>query len=93
MDLYPYPTDEHASLILSNEHILSDPLLGRYAVRAPTSHPVLESFRIRTFRQLLSSLRPTPVDEQLEALGELMFFTHQSYSDCGLGSPGTDRCE
>jgi L-arabinokinase len=41
----------------------------------------------------LSSLRPTPVDEQLEALGELMFFTHQSYSDCGLGSPGTDRCE
>ncbi|OAY82449.1 L-arabinokinase [Ananas comosus] len=30
-------------------------------------------------------------DEQLHALGELMYQCHYSYNDCGLGSDGTDR--
>jgi galactokinase len=29
--------------------------------------------------------------EQALALGELMFESHESYSACGLGSPGTDE--
>ena len=77
-----------------------------YAVRMPTSHPILENFRLKAFRQLLlkgrgsnasvadaaSSFRTMEGDEeQLSTLGELMFFSHQSYSACGLGCHGTDR--
>ncbi|GIL42991.1 hypothetical protein Vafri_809 [Volvox africanus] len=60
----------------------------KYAVLQPTSHPVHEHFRVSTFRQALQ-LPPGP--EQLELLGELMFQSHASYSNCGLGSDGTDR--
>ncbi len=62
-----------------------------YAVRQPTAHPIDEHARVRRFAQLLAQ----PVDEQragrqLEALGELMYGSHASYSACGLGSEGTD---
>jgi len=30
-------------------------------------------------------------EEVLSELGRLMYESHGSYSDCGLGSPGTDR--
>ena len=79
------------------------PAACSYAVRVPASHPVMENFRVRTFRQLLlipphtftpGSMGPGSggvEEEQLAMLGELMFFSHQSYSECGLGSAGTDR--
>ena len=63
----------------------------------------MENFRVRTFRQLLLTPPHTSTsggmgpggggaeEEQLAMLGELMFFSHQSYSECGLGSAGTDR--
>ncbi|XP_057806534.1 L-arabinokinase-like isoform X2 [Salvia miltiorrhiza] len=59
-----------------------------YAVRAPTRHPVYESFRVKAFKALLSA---APSDDQLSALGELMYQCHYSYSACGLGSDGTDK--
>jgi len=59
-----------------------------YAVRAPTAHPVFENFRVKSFEQLLAA---PDTDAQLEALGELMYQSHASYSLCGLGSDGTDR--
>lgn len=59
-----------------------------YGVRAATKHPIYENFRVETFKALLTS---TTSDEQLSALGELMYQCHYSYSDCGLGSDGTDR--
>ncbi|KZV49017.1 L-arabinokinase-like [Dorcoceras hygrometricum] len=59
-----------------------------YAVRAPTRHPIYENFRVKAFKALLSS---APSDDQLTALGELMYQCHYSYSSCGLGSDGTDR--
>ncbi|XP_078443195.1 L-arabinokinase-like isoform X2 [Wolffia australiana] len=59
-----------------------------YAVRSPTKHPIYENFRVEAFRALLTA---ATTDEQLSALGELMYQCHYSYGDCGLGSDGTDR--
>ncbi|CAN1799214.1 ARA1 [Linum perenne] len=59
-----------------------------YAVKASTAHPVYENFRVKAFKSLLTAANS---DEQLEALGELMYQCHYSYSACGLGSVGTDR--
>ncbi|KAH7432132.1 hypothetical protein KP509_07G009700 [Ceratopteris richardii] len=58
-----------------------------YPVKAPTTHAVYDNFRSKTFAVLLES---TSTAEQLEALGELMYQSHNSYSSCGLGSAGTD---
>ena len=63
---------------------------ARYAVRAPTAHPVREHLRVRSFAQALNAERDGS-DEQLEVLGELMFQSHASYGACGLGAGGTDR--
>jgi L-arabinokinase len=72
-----------------------------YRVRAATAHPVYEHARASEFRQLLSSpelgaaLGALPEQGRqralLERLGALMYETHASYSECGLGSSGTDR--
>ncbi|GJM97518.1 hypothetical protein PR202_ga14450 [Eleusine coracana subsp. coracana] len=59
-----------------------------YAVKAPTRHPIYENFRVEAFKALLAAGN---ADEQLSALGELMYQCHNSYSACGLGSDGTDR--
>jgi L-arabinokinase len=55
-----------------------------YPVRAATAHPVNEQARIAEFRTLLGGNGNGP------RLGELMLQSHQSYTDCGLGSPATD---
>lgn len=58
-----------------------------YAVRAPTTHAVHESARVRKFGDLLRG----QLDEgDKAAMGELMYQSHASYSSCGLGSKGTD---
>jgi galactokinase len=71
-----------------------------YRVRAATTHPIHEHARAREFLDLLSqpalSSQPTPFDARrqwplLERLGALLFAAHDSYSECGLGSTGTDR--
>ncbi|XP_062234198.1 L-arabinokinase-like isoform X2 [Phragmites australis] len=59
-----------------------------YSVKAPTRHPIYENFRVEAFKTLLVA---GDTDEQLSALGELMYQCHYSYSACGLGSDGTDR--
>ncbi|CAN6192994.1 unnamed protein product [Urochloa humidicola] len=59
-----------------------------YSVKALTRHPIYENFRVKTFKTLLAAGN---TDEQLSALGELMYQCHNSYSACGLGSDGTDR--
>jgi L-arabinokinase len=59
-----------------------------YAIRQPTAHPIYEHARVRRFRDLLAK----PVDEPtLIEMGELMYASHASYSECGLGSSGTDQ--
>ncbi|KAG8636480.1 L-arabinokinase isoform X2 [Manihot esculenta] len=59
-----------------------------YGVRAAAKHPIYENFRVKAFKALLSSATS---DDQLTALGELLYQCHYSYSACGLGSDGTDR--
>ena len=60
----------------------------RYAVRAPTAHPIYERRRAETFRRLLTDTRDAAGRRQL---GALMYESHASYGHCGLGAPGTDR--
>lgn len=59
-----------------------------YPVRVATAHPIYEHFRVRLFARLL---REPFGEEDLQLLGELMYQSHASYSQCGLGSEGTDR--
>ncbi|TQD86798.1 hypothetical protein C1H46_027671 [Malus baccata] len=59
-----------------------------YVVRSPARHPIYENFRVKTFKALLTSANS---DDQLTALGELLYQCHYSYSACGLGSDGTNR--
>ncbi|CAA2980416.1 L-arabinokinase-like [Olea europaea subsp. europaea] len=59
-----------------------------YGVKAAARHPIYENFRVQAFKALLTSASS---DDQLSALGELMYQCHYSYSACGLGSDGTDR--
>ncbi|KAE8665247.1 L-arabinokinase [Hibiscus syriacus] len=59
-----------------------------YGVTAAAKHPVYENFRVKAFKALLTSVTS---DEQLTALGELLYQCHYSYSACGLGSDGTNR--
>jgi len=58
-----------------------------YAVFQPTAHPIYEHDRVRRFARLLAE---QTTDRRLQALGELMYGSHESYSACGLGSEGTD---
>jgi L-arabinokinase len=60
----------------------------RYRVRVPTGHPVYERQRAESFRQLL---RAAPDEARRIRLGVLMYESHDSYVQCGLGSSGTDR--
>ena len=58
-----------------------------YGIRQATAHPVFENDRVHEFRRLLMT---SPGEEQRVRLGELMLQSHESYSACGLGAPGTD---
>jgi L-arabinokinase len=58
-----------------------------YAVLPPTAHPIGENQRVGDFRALLRNR----IDEKtLNAMGELMYAAHDSYTACGLGSEATD---
>jgi galactokinase len=59
-----------------------------YSIRKPTAHPIYEHSRVQTFAELL---KESVGEDACIQLGELMYQSHQSYSDCGLGSTGTDR--
>ena len=61
-----------------------------YAIRAATVHAVYESFRVRNFAELLRGLGGTLGQNEKVTMGRLMYESHASYSDCGLGSEGTD---
>nr|WKN36317.1 hypothetical protein K4G66_28560 [Tunicatimonas sp. TK19036] len=63
-----------------------------YAIRTCTKHPVYESFRVKLFAQIVKNYSTEFQDysNRLSLLGELMFQSHQSYSDCGLGHEDAD---
>lgn len=72
-----------------------------YHVRVCATHPVMEHFRVNHFRQLLADAHATATDTAASdmdevsqrgcMLGELMYQSHKSYGQVGLGSEGTDR--
>lgn len=59
-----------------------------YNVRNATRHPVYEHARVQSFANILQNWKGL---HQAEALGEMMYQSHDSYSACGLGSNGTDE--
>jgi galactokinase len=65
-----------------------------YPVLSCTTHPVCENHRVHKFVELLQSFSHLANEEGkkkiLQALGTLMFQSHESYSRCGLGSERTD---
>ena len=61
---------------------------AEYPVKQATRHPIYEHARVNAFASTLKDWRGL---EQAPALGQLMFESHESYSACGLGSPGTDE--
>ncbi len=67
-----------------------------YHVLACARHPIYENHRVNLFSSLLSllgaaGLKRDEREKTLNELGELMYQSHVSYSDCGLGNDVTDR--
>ncbi|HEY6803010.1 MAG TPA: galactokinase family protein [Pyrinomonadaceae bacterium] len=58
-----------------------------YPVRKATQHPIYENARVHSFAAMLKNWHGLG---EAAKLGALMFGSHQSYSDCGLGSEATD---
>jgi L-arabinokinase len=62
-----------------------------YKVRACTRYAVEEQQRIETFVELLRGFNGESSERVCRLLGELMFQSHWSYTECGLGAKATDR--
>lgn len=60
---------------------------AEYPVRSATKHPIYENARVQSFA---ATLKNWPGMSAALPLGDLMFESHRSYSDCGLGSEATD---
>jgi L-arabinokinase len=58
-----------------------------YPVRQSTTHAVYENARVQSFAAMLKNWQGI---ERAPDLGQLMFESHRSYSDCGLGAEATD---
>ncbi|WP_337040714.1 galactokinase [Emticicia sp. 17c] len=80
---------------LNDYGIVIDPLANvkagtYYNIKSSTQHPIYENYRVRLFTEMLKMLTPANHEEVLPLMGELMYQSHQSYSDCGLGNEHTD---
>ena len=63
-----------------------------YSVKQATSHPVYENERVGTFSEILETMQENQFDRfGLDIMGEKMYASHDSYSDCGLGTEATDE--
>ena len=62
-----------------------------YAVRACTTHPVMEQANVTAFLAALDRYEESGESAALEEAGAAMYRSHQSYgARCGLGTPETD---
>ena len=61
-----------------------------YRIRACMRYAVEENHRIQTFVELFRSSAGTSAESTFTLLGELMYQSHYSYTECGLGSEATD---
>jgi galactokinase len=63
-----------------------------YKVRQCTQHPIYENERVNSFMNLLKEFNDkSDKISAVKKMGELMYLSHQSYSDCGLGNDNTDE--
>ena len=70
------------------DHVTEVEASRDYPVLAATRHPIYEAPRVKSFAEIL---RGGHAVENTSLLGDLMFQSHESYSQCGLGSDGTDQ--
>jgi L-arabinokinase len=61
-----------------------------YEVKHATCHPIYENSRVKRFTEFIRDPQKSSNGLQCELMGELMYESHQSYSNCGLGSSETD---
>lgn len=61
-----------------------------YPVKAAVRYAVEENWRVNCFFRLISKSDHTD-EATARLLGELMYLSHVGYSQCGLGSPATDK--
>jgi L-arabinokinase len=61
-----------------------------YRVRSCTRYAVEENHRIETFVELVRSAARRACNTTFRLLGELMYQSHWSYTECGLGCHATD---
>jgi L-arabinokinase len=62
-----------------------------YRVRACTRYAIEENQRIELFIELARVTTEAPSVAAFRQMGELMFQSHWSYTECGLGSTATDQ--
>lgn len=63
-----------------------------YLLKNVTRHPIYENFRVKLYAQILRNYTTEfqNYSNRLQLMGELMYQSHQSYTDCGLGHEKTD---
>ncbi|CAH0994995.1 Galactokinase [Emticicia aquatica] len=62
-----------------------------YNIKACTQHPIYENFRVSSFLELLKIVNKNNFIHILPLMGELMYQSHESYNNCGLGNEMTDK--
>ena len=62
-----------------------------YRVRACTRYAIEENQRIELFIELARGTTQQPSTAAFRQMGELMFQSHWSYTECGLGCAATDQ--
>ena len=62
-----------------------------YRVRNCTRYAIEENHRIELFVELVVGATDRPTTAAFRQMGELMFQSHWSYTECGLGNEATDQ--
>ncbi len=62
-----------------------------YHVRANTRYAVEENQRVELFSELARVAAERESERAFRLMGDLMYQSHHAYTQCGLGSPATDR--
>jgi galactokinase len=63
---------------------------ANYRVRACTRYAIEENQRIELFVELARGSKADPSEKSFQLMGDLMFQSHWSYTECGLGCEATD---
>ena len=62
-----------------------------YHVRVNTKYAIEENHRVQLFSELSRGASAIPSKRSFELMGELMYQSHQAYTECGLGANATDQ--